>query len=681
MEFALRVVVLLPMVALSVAITGGSEIAESELLKELVSTDHWSFQKPRRPALPNVTDRSWPQTPVDRFVLAEIERSGQAPARMADRRTLLRRATFNLLGLPPTLAELEAFLAEDSPDAFVKVIDRLLASPHYGERWGRHWLDIARYADSSGKDENHACANAFRFRDYVVASFNKDKPYDLFLREQLAGDLMPASSDTHRYELITATGFLQLGPKALAEQDKEKLLMDIVDEQLDVVSRGMLGVTLTCARCHDHKLEPLTMVDYYAMAGILKSTKTMGDLDFVSNWKETYLGKPDAIQRLEDHAKKIKENAEAIKQQKKSDQPDRDEVLKELEKEKEALLATTPPPLPAAMAVEEGEVTDLKIHIRGSHLSLGESIPRGFVDLFDVPGDSISSGSSGRFELADWITHADHPLTSRVMVNRTWQWQLGAGLCSTTDNLGVSGSRPVHQDLLDWLSLEFVARAWSVKGLHRSIMLSSTFQMEELELRQSENGDLSIPYFKKRRLDAEEIRDAILVVSNQLDMTIGGSVFNYVNREPHVSYYKGPVNYDFPIRTIYLPVVRNAMHGVLDIFNHGNALTTQSVRPQTTVAPQALFMLNSDLVMEAAEAIGSESLVFEMNDEERVGSIYNEILLRQPTRTELDASLAFVETFSSIIAADGVVEKDMLRKTWQAFCQALLASNEFVYLD
>lgn len=681
MEFALRVVVLLPMVALSVAITGGSEIAESELLKELVSTDHWSFQKPRRPALPNVTDRSWPQTPVDRFVLAEIERSGQAPARMADRRTLLRRATFNLLGLPPTLAELEAFLAEDSPDAFVKVIDRLLASPHYGERWGRHWLDIARYADSSGKDENHACANAFRFRDYVVASFNKDKPYDLFLREQLAGDLMPASSDTHRYELITATGFLQLGPKALAEQDKEKLLMDIVDEQLDVVSRGMLGVTLTCARCHDHKLEPLTMVDYYAMAGILKSTKTMGDLDFVSNWKETYLGKPDAIQRLEDHAKKIKENAEAIKQQKKSDQPDRDEVLKELEKEKEALLATTPLPLPAAMAVEEGEVADLKIHIRGSHLSLGESIPRGFVDLFDVPGDSISSGSSGRFELADWITHAEHPLTSRVMVNRTWQWQLGAGLCSTTDNLGVSGSRPVHQDLLDWLSLEFVARAWSVKGLHRSIMLSSTFQMEELELRQSENGDLSIPYFKKRRLDAEEIRDAILVVSNQLDMTIGGSVFNYVNREPHVSYYKGPVNYDFPIRTIYLPVVRNAMHGVLDIFNHGNALTTQSVRPQTTVAPQALFMLNSDLVMEAAEAIGSESLVFEMNDEERVGSIYNEILLRQPTRTELDASLAFVETFNSIIAADGVVEKDMLRKTWQAFCQALLASNEFVYLD
>ena len=344
-------------------------------------------------------------------------------------------------------------------------------------------------------------------------------------------------------------------------------------------------------------------------------------------------------------------------------------------------MATTPLPLPAAMAVKEGEVADLKIHIRGSHLSLGESIPRGFVDLFDVPGDSISSGSSGRFELADWITHADHPLTSRVMVNRTWQWQLGTGLCSTTDNLGVSGSRPVHQDLLDWLSLEFVARAWSVKGLHRAIMLSSTFQMEELELRQSDNGDLSIPYFKKRRLDAEEIRDAILVVSNQLDMTIGGSVFNYANREPHVSYYKGPVNYDFPIRTIYLPVVRNAMHGVLDIFNHGNALTTHSVRPQTTVAPQALFMLNSDLVMEAAEAIGSESLVFEMNDEERVGSIYKKILLRQPTRTELDASLDFVETFSSIIAADGVVEKDMRRKTWQAFCQALLASNEFVYLD
>lgn len=681
MESALRTVLLLPVVALSVAVAVGGEIVESELLKERLSTDHWSFQNLHRPALPNVTDPAWSQTPVDRFVLAEIERSGQSPAGMADRRTLLRRATFNLLGLPPTLAELEAFLAEDSPDAFVKVIDRLLASPHYGERWGRHWLDIARYADSSGKDENHACANAFRFRDYVVASFNNDKPYDLFLREQLAGDLMPAVSNSHRYELITATGFLQLGPKALAEQDKEKLLMDIVDEQLDVVSRGMLGVTLTCARCHDHKLEPLTMVDYYAMAGILKSTKTMGDLEFVSNWLEKYLGEPDAIQRLEDHDKKIKENAEAIKQQKKSDQPGRDEVLKELEKEKEALLATTPLPLPAAMAVEDGEVADLKIHIRGSHLSLGESVSRGFVDLFNVPGDLISSGSSGRLELADWITHADHPLTSRVMVNRTWQWQLGAGLCSTTDNLGVSGSRPVHQDLLDWLSMEFIARAWSVKGLNRTIMLSSTYQMEELESRQADNGKFSIPHFRKRRLDAEEIRDALLAVSSQLDMTIGGSVFNYPNREPHVSYYKGPVNYGFPIRTIYLPVVRNAMYGVLDIFNHGNALTTHSARPQTTVAPQALFMLNSELVMEAAEAIGNEAVVFEMNDEERVGSIYKSILLRLPTRIELDSSLSFVETFSSIIAADGVDKKDIRRKTWQAFCQALLASNEFVYLD
>src|SRR5262245_16811735 len=250
---------------------------------------HWAFDPPGQPDVPAVRDQSWPRSPIDRFILAGLDARGLRPARPADKRTLIRRATFDLNGLPPTPDEIDAFLADQSPDAFAKVVDRLLASPAYGERWGRHWLDVARYADSNGLDENIAHGNAWRYRDYVVAAFNADKPYDQFLLEQVAGDLLPGNDAVARRERLIATGFLALGPKVLAEVDEKKMEMDIVDEQIDLLGRTVLGLTIGCARCHDHKFDPLSTEDYYGLAGIFQSTRTMESFKKVARWHENPL--------------------------------------------------------------------------------------------------------------------------------------------------------------------------------------------------------------------------------------------------------------------------------------------------------------------------------------------------------------------------------------------------------
>jgi mono/diheme cytochrome c family protein len=264
--------------------------------KEFVITEKqrqfWSFKSPVKPTPPAVKNAAWAKSPIDRFVLAGLEAKGLAPAPQADRRSLIRRAYFDLIGLPPTPEEVEAFVADKSPDAFGKVIDRLLADKHFGERWGRHWLDVARYADSNGLDENLAFGHAWKYRDYVIGAFNKDKPYDQFIAEQIAGDLLPSDNPKVRDERITATGFLVLGPKVLAEQDKPKLVMDIVDEQIEVTSKAVMGLTVACARCHDHKFDPIATKDYYALAGIFKSTKSMANLGFVSRWNERQLSAP-----------------------------------------------------------------------------------------------------------------------------------------------------------------------------------------------------------------------------------------------------------------------------------------------------------------------------------------------------------------------------------------------------
>lgn len=648
-------------------------------------TQHWSFRSVNSPVVPSPANTSWARNEVDRFLLKTMEQHGLTPSAECDRRTLLRRVTYDLTGLPPKAEDVDAFLADESPDAWSRVIDRLLESPQYGEHWGRHWLDVARYADSSGKDENHACANAFQYRDYVIRSLNADKPYDRFVREQLAGDLMTFETDQERFDGITATGFLQMGQKALAEQDKEKMLLDIADEQLDTISRGMLGLTVSCARCHDHKFDPIRTQEYYSLAGILRSTKTMENLAFVSTWQERPLVPQAELDRIAAHAKTLADAKQQLtqltEQSAKSPLAEADSTRLEQLKKDVAELERTLPVAPMAMAVSDGDVADLKVHIRGNHLNHGPLATRSFPTVLQIANTPVIPASvSGRLQLADWMTRPDHPLTARVIVNRVWQWHFGHGLCRSTDNFGLRGEKPDHPELLDWLTVKFVSEGWSVKQLHRTILQSRAYQMAGSPGNVAPDQDPEnrlLSYFPRRRLSAEELRDSLLAVSGQLDLTLGGNLFNYANREAHVTYYKGPVNYDFPRRTVYLPVVRSAMYDVLELFDHGAALTSVPRRDETTIAPQALYLMNSPLVLKAAEQLSASLLMdAEVTDHNRLQRIYRSISQRPASENELSRGLAFLQHLETQLAGD-----DRRRMAYQALCQSLLISNEFLYVE
>ncbi len=354
--------------------------------------NYWAFTAPAEPPIPSVKDNRWPKNPLDHFVLAALEAKGLAPAPPADKRTLLRRVTFDLTGLPPTVAETEAFVADTRPDALATVVDRLLASPRYGERWGRRWLDLARYADSNGMDENMAMAHAWRYRDWVIGAFNRDLPYDRFIVDQLAGDLEPPAADPQiNADRLIATAFLVLGPKMLAEDDPVKMEMDIIDEQVDTIGRALLGLSLGCARCHDHKFDPIAMADYYSLAGIFKSTKTMENYKVVAMWSERTLGTPDELQRFAECEQQIaavqkeintleKLVADPIEPAAGTGLGDHFMLLLGRERQRRELaqqqvrlqqLQAERPHLPRALAVDERDVQNLRIHRRGSHLTLG----------------------------------------------------------------------------------------------------------------------------------------------------------------------------------------------------------------------------------------------------------------------------------------------------------------------
>ncbi|MGE3806860.1 MAG: DUF1549 domain-containing protein, partial [Gemmataceae bacterium] len=513
----------------------------------------WSFKTPVDPPVPEVNNAAWARTPLDRFVLAALEAKGIEPAPAADKIALLRRATYDLIGLPPTPAEIDAFLQDESPDAFARVVERLLASPHYGERWGRHWLDVARYADSNGLDENIAHGNAWRYRDYVIAAFNSDKPYDRFVVEQLAGDLLPHSNMKQRHEQLIATGFLSLGPKVLAEVDETKMEMDIIDEQIDTLGRAFLGLTLGCARCHDHKFDPILTEDYYALAGIFKSTKTMESFKKIARWHENPIATDEELARQREHQQQvaarkeevavlIKAAMEKLKQAgvalpKNPESMFPAETKAELKKLREELakLEKAAPELPTAMGVTDGKVVDVAVHLRGDHLKLGDMVARRVPQvLADVEAPRFGTVHSGRLELARWLVRPEHPLTSRVIVNRVWRWHFGQGLVPTPDNFGRLGERPANQPLLDWLARRFIEEGWSLKKLHRRIMLSNTYQLNTKHPRGSFDADPENRLHWRanvRRLESEAIRDSLLAVSGTLDTTRGGSLLHVKNRE------------------------------------------------------------------------------------------------------------------------------------------------------
>jgi hypothetical protein len=650
--------------------------------------EHWAFQPVRVQAPPAVRDPAWPRNDVDRFILAKLESKSLAPAHMADKYTLIRRAYFDLLGLPPDPKEVEAFVKDDSADAYPKLVDRLLANPHYGERWGRYWLDLARYADTNGADENYAFPNAWRYRDYVVRSLNEDKPYDRFVTEQLAGDLLsPASaSQTENQDRLIATGFLVLGPKMLAEQDKPKLVMDVIDEQIDVTGQTFLGLTLGCARCHDHKFDPIPAADYYAMAGIFKSTKTMADLGFVSQWVEREL--PDAAWRAQRDQETAKMAAakgvlDGVTKWTSGALPG---PLQRATRFSMGIaigsLSKLPPksPAPMAMAVIDDKPQDVPIHLRGSHLTLAkQTTPRGFVKVLDrcEPPPAIAPSHSGRLELAQWITDPANPLTARVMVNRIWQGHFGVGLVASASNFGLRGSPPSHPELLDWLASEFVKGGWSIKRMHRLIMLSNAYQMScaaDARAAELDPENRLLSRQNRRRLEAEPIRDALLSAGGNLDATIGGSL-NKPSKEKYNAIGDADPVFNSVRRAIYLPIVRSRMYDMFTIFDYVDSGVHTPLRSVTTVPPQALFMLNSELVAKQADLLAKRLLAPEIGDDmARVRCVYEILYSRPPTPAQAARALSHIASVSAGVDSQRAA-------AWASVCRVLLATNEFVYVN
>lgn len=882
------------------------------------SSSLWSFKAPVSTSPPSVRDPSaWCKSPIDSFILSGLESKGLKPAPALPRHLLIRRATIDLTGLPPTPGEVRDFIHDKSPDAFSKVIDRLLASPAYGERWGRHWLDLARYADSNGMDENMAHANAFRYRDWVIHAFNTDKPYDRFITEQIAGDLLPATDPLEKARNITATGFLVIGPKMLAEDDPRKMEMDIIDEQLDTAGRAFLGMTLGCARCHDHKYDPVSQADYYALAGIFKSTKTMANFKVVAMWHErpvpdeanvaarkkaedalvahrkeldahvskafdrlrnniplhqraikaakqvsdsvksnptaesrmakgmapgsitieaeqfvrgnlvrdftTYgqgigvvynAGKlpnfaeydfqlpadgiyqvevrhaaaesrpiqlrvdnstllenvasavtgswtPESQQWSVASALKLKAGKHRLRMERSGPVPHIDKFvivprpdLKELPidlsnaalseglpvglvkawlgwmkanpthalpdateirrlimdvhgplgtiKDRVALLDLADqavakslaetiskaeknlPPEPMAMAASEGSITDLKVHLRGNYLTLGIDAPRGFPKAIECGTQpAIPASASGRLEFARWMTQPGHPLTARVMANRVWHWHFGAGLVRSPDNFGSLGLKPSNQRLLDWLATEFEKDGWSIKNLHRKIMLSSTYQMACSHDAESSRVDPANELFwrmNRRRMEAETVRDSIIFVAGDLDKTIGGSLLTVGNHKYVTSTASEKFDpYHVNRRTVYLPITRSSLYDFLQAFDFADPSSSNGERVNTTVAPQALALLNSRLMDEktlawARKLVGNTML----DDSGKVNEVFQNAYSRAPTSQEITDALSFLERVKPQLAGEGEIRTV---HAWQEFCRAILASSEFIHVE
>ena len=791
--------------------------------------NYWAFQPVVGHEPPSVDSPDWNENPIDRFVLAKIQERGLEPAAPADKLTWLRRATFDLTGLPPTPEDAEAFLADTSSEAHGRVVERLLASPLYGERWGRHWLDVARYADSTGNDEDHRYPYAWKYRDYVIEAFNNDMPYDQFVREQIAGDLLTGNEDGEVNQRgIIATGLLALGPKAVAQQDKRRMLYDVYDEQIEVVSKSMLGLTVACARCHDHKFDPILTKDYYSLAGIFASTRSFKDpsshvsqllfkplvrqeeydryeaeqqliknkrieldnladieleqyvdsvasrvadymlaahevygdgadatelaaergleppqlkkwVDYLkpadvprgqlADWRDSMASKRVEVAAAyqETFGRTLKEwhhtirrwRASAIELIRNGSMPpppkprfrpgrdrffhdvyyakgaplrfegdERNAILKpetvatieKLKVEVAELEANAMAEPPMANAVEEGQTVEQRVFVRGDYTAEGEAAPKVFPAIIAGFEQTPASSGSGRLELANWIASPSNPLTARVMVNRIWQKHFGEGIVRTPSNFGKLGTPPTHPELLDWLASSFVKEGWSVKEMHRKIMLSSAYRMSSSPSPAAAKNDPAnqwLSHFNRRRLDVEELRDGMLAIDSSLDLTMGGTLQSGFGTDRENSNDRLSIDPTTSVRRmVYLPLRRANLPTLLNLFDFGDAVTSLGKRPITNVAPQALFMMNSEFVASRAGNLAEQLLAAQdWTETDRAKRAYMAVLTREPDAGEIDSALSYIGTYAARF------EDSTPQEAWQSYCRILLASNDFIYVD
>ena len=624
----------------------------------------WSYQPVTNPQPPAVKSGDWPRDRIDRFVLAKMEANGLSPATDAPAAMLVRRLYFDLTGLPPPLDQ-------SMPPDLPALVDRLLDSPQFGERWGRHWLDVARYAESNGNDglsRNPSFPHAWRFRDYVIRAFNEDMPYDRFITEQLAGDLLPADSPAQRDAQLIATGLLALGAKP-AKAMNDNFEMDVVADQINVIGSGIMGLSVGCARCHDHKTDPIPTRDYYALAGIFRSTETL----WGAAAHQGLTAPQTPLHELQAAAKiSVQPAAEAIISKHKPHRPPAAPAFKYASD------------APLAMGAREARaVIDCKLNIDGDSKKLGPAVPRGFLSACGAAAVQIPDAKqSGRLQLARWLASPQHPLTARVMVNRVWQHLFGEGLVRTPDDFGTTGERPTHPELLDYLATRFMREGWSIKRLIRSIVLSRTYQLSSLcdnQMREKDPDNLLLARHNRRRLDAEALRDAMLAATGDLNpQPSQGSLIQHqnvlVNELP-------PLHQPSRHRSVYLLMLRNSMPPELTPFNLPDSTTITGRRDNSALATQSLYLLNNDFLVEQSRRFAERVMLTSNDTARRIQSAYQQAFARTPTGREIQRAHDFIREADLMLVSTGNDENGRLSNAWAAFCQALLASNELRYVD
>ena len=660
--------------------------------------EFWAFKAPKDMKAPAVKDATWPKSEIDRFLLAALEKRGLKPVGDADRATLIRRASFDLTGLPPTPEDVGKFLKDPSPDAFATVVDHLLASPRFGERWGRHWLDVARFAESSGK-VNLAYPQAWRYRDWVIAAFNSDKPYDLFVKEQIAGDLLPAKGDRDRADHQIATGFLAVGSKTHNTQNRQQFLLDLSDEQIDAVSQAFLGLTVACARCHDHKFDPIPQRDYYALVGVFESTQTCyGTLPGLiqSATPSPHIELPPAAKLPSAVPKLTPERRASIESQLAELKKTRDGLTPDerftpkgfrtnaqiaMQRYKLGSYLPDGTPRTVAMGVRErDEPVNSPLYIRGELDQPGEIVPRGFLQVLSGSKGPAFSHGSGRLELADRLAARDNPLIARVMVNRIWLHLFGRGLVPTPENFGAAGQPPSHPELLDHIAVSFMDQKWSIKQVIRRMILSRAYQLSSAYDSHNDevDPDNSLVWrMSKKRLEAEAIRDAVLAVSGKLDLVPPiGSIVARAGEGP-----AGPGRVGFQEqsefhRSVYLPVVRDQLPESLTLFDFADPSLVTSERASTSGPSQALYLMNSPFIAREAHEAADRLRALDGDENQKIERAYVTYFARTPTASERERARAFLNEFA------GKTNKgDSAREAWAALCQALYAAAEFRYID
>jgi len=725
----------------------------SQKPSERAAKEHWAFQPINDPRIPAVANSEWPRDPVDHFTLAAMEEKKLTPVADAGPLTLLRRLTFDLTGLPPSgdqIAQFEKAVAIDRDKAITNLVDALLASPGFGQKWGRHWLDIARYGESSGYTRNMLTPDAWRYRNYVIEAFNKDKPYDQFIREQLAGDQLPAADPAQKDEQAIATGFLTVGPKTMGEGSALLFHLNAADDQIDATCRTFLALTANCSRCHDHKYDPIPTADYYALAGIFLSSRHYAGTETNNRNEHGALyalgpGGQEQFTAIEEFEQKVAREqkiyiAEVNKRKqihaaleakgvdwKKNPSDELIAADKLVRKHHDIVhaLNTGPKPEPpeTAMVVLDGEIapalpadpekakateeaasaelspeekkaaalierqrvfiTDSPVYDKGLHDSpLETPVPRGVLSLFVYDAPEIPEDHSGRLQLAEWLIDERNPLTARVIVNRVWRHLFGIGLVETVDNFGVLGASPSHPELLDHLATRFRNdQNWSFKALIRDLVLTRTYQLSATlsEHNQSiDEGNVYLWHHRPRLLDAEALRDSVLAISGDLDASHreGSQVADVAATQPKLQqrevgrrdFFVKDADYSVTYRSVYLPIVRASMPDSLTLFDVADPNLVAGQRRNTVVPSQALYLMNSPVVVERAGKVAA-NLIADRNlvtDIERINSLYRTVLSRLPTGGETQLFTEFLES-----------SKSEATDTWTSLAHTLIQSGEF----